>query len=1105
MTAMHSLVRRVAMAVGVAAVGVLGFTGSLLAQTGQVTGSVRNAVTGAPVYGAYVFVAQTRIGNVTGTDGRFTLSGVPAGPRTVSVRVIGFAPLSQEVDVQADQVTTLELTLEPRAVALSEVVVTGLVGATPKAKSPLSVEQLRGTDVPVRSENFAQALQGKVAGAAVVQGSGRPGEAPSVLLRGPTSIGASGRDQEPLYIVDGVILGSSVADIDALDIDRIEVLKGAAAASLYGSRAANGVIQITTKRGSQFADGAISYTARSTFGTTDLPGRFPLLQTHFWELNADGTRFIEGSGSRAGLECDFRGTPGWNPAEQCSGNPRLAGQTAGAGTRNQWNTFATNPWPRGTFDHVDRFFDGGSAQEYYVAASGRQGATNFHVSFSRNEDVGPMLGQEGFRRNNFRVNLDQVVRPNIQVSASAFYSRSEQAAFVEASGNPVFGLTRMMAGVDLASCEPASGKTGCLDDPVNLLLNVNPTNTESSNPLYELMVRDNAEMRGRFLGSANVRWSPITWFDVDGLVSYDRLDQDAVQLRPKGYRTIGSDATLNEGTLAMANAQRQALNASLTGSFRFQLSDRITNRTQVRYLFEQQDRDTSNTGGREFAVAEVHTLGNLNSDFLNATSNSQTIRADGYFFITNFDVYDRYIIDALVRNDGSSLFGADERRQWYGRVAAAWRVGEEPWFTVPAFDELKLRASLGTAGGRPSFAAQYETFSVAGGSIIPINLGNRGLKPEHATERELGVDFAMFNRFDASVTYATTSVDNQILAVPLPAYMGFGSRVQNVGTLESKTWELSLGARLIRTPSVTWSARLLFDRTRSTITALTVPDFRFGVGGQAFGNVFLARAGERLGTFYGPIPARSCADLPTGVTCDGFVVDENGYLVWVGTGSLSDNLWGTSSGLTSGIGQGILWGTPFAGMCTDRVSGQATNFCPLGNTMPDYTIGASTTLDWKGFSLYGLIEAVQGFEIWNQPLSWATFRRNIQMYDQSGVPAGEQKPLGYFDALYGGLGGLVPNGEFVEDGSFVKLRELSLRYRFSGAQLAQSGVLGLRGLQGIALAVTGRNLKTWSNYRGYDPEVGRAGGDVGSAALARVDGFNYPNFRTWTFGVEVTF
>jgi TonB-linked SusC/RagA family outer membrane protein len=1095
------LLRTDAAAALVVALGALLFAEPILAQeTGTVTGTVRSE-TGAPVFAANVDAQGTGIRSFTQQDGRYTLLRVPVGEQTIRVRVMGFAPATQSAVVRAGEVTTVDITLTPQAVALSEVVVTGAIGATERAKLPFTVDQLRAEDMPVTQPNIGTAIRAKVPGAQVVQGSGRPGAAPSVLLRGATSISASGRDQEPLYIVDGVILGSSVVDIDALDIESIEIVKGAAAASLYGSRAANGVVVISTQRGSGFADGQVRYTARSSVGISDIEGEFPLLKHHFWRMNADQTSFVRANGT----ECTFRGTPGWDPGNLCPGVMPLSGQAAGqfgGAAPSQWNTFATNPWPGGTFDHVDRFFDGGLFQEHYVAASGRQGATNFHVSFSRQDDEGVMLGQEGFRRNNFRLNLDQVVRPNVQVSASAFYSRSIQEGFPEGSGNPVFGLTRMMAGVDLTGCEPEGGVVpagSCLDDPDRLLLDVNPTNTESPNPLYELLVRQTETERSRMLASANVRYTPRAWADFDADVSYDRLEIEGSDLFPLGYRTL-SPANVNQGQLGIGNETREALNASLTASFRYDFSDNIVNRTRLRYLYERQDITGNSAGGFGFGVADVPTLSNLNQSNVTAGSFEQTVIADGYFIITNFDISDRYIIDALIRNDGSSLFGADERRHWYGRIAGAWRMGQEDWFDVPSIDELKLRYSYGTAGGRPNFAAQYETFSVAGGTIVPISLGNRDLKPEQAAEHEMGLDMGFAQRFDLTLTYARTDVDNQILSVPLPAYTGFSSRVMNVGSLRSQTWEASLGARLYQTPDFSWSARILYDQTRSVITQLDVPQFRYGVPGQNMGNVFVAREGERIGTFYGPIPARSCSDLPTSIAapCSEFVVDQNGYLVWVGAGgSLSDNAWGTTSP------DFLPWGTPFAGECAEDRTGAGRSFCPVGNTMPDYTVTFSTNVDWRGFSFYGLIDAVQGFDVWNQPLSWGLFRDNVGFMDQTGVPEADRKPIGYWRALYGGLGGLVANGEFVEDASFVKLRELSLRYRLTADQL--SGVPGLGGFAGMAFSVSGRNLMTWSDYRGYDPEVGRAGGATGSAALARVDGFNYPNFRTWTFGLELTF
>jgi len=544
------------------------------------------------------------------------------------------------------------------------------------------------------------------------------------------------------------------------------------------------------------------------------------------------------------------------------------------------------------------------------------------------------------------------------------------------------------------------------------------------------------------------------------------------------------------------------MNASITSLFRWQVSDQITNRTRLRYLYEIEDNTFNSTSGEQFGVAQVPTIGNTNPTTRTGSSSQSRIVADGYFLISSFDMYDKYIVDALIRNDGSSLFGADERRHWYYRVGGAWRMAQEDWFGMDGIQEFKLRYSRGSSGGRPRFTAQYETFVISGGVPIPVNLGNRNLKPEYSVEDEFGIDVSFLDRFAVSLTNARTTTENQILEVPLAAFTGYSSQVQNVGTLASNTWEASFDALLVRTPDFLWSVRALFDRTVSEITQLDVPDFRYGVGGQNLGNVFLAREGEKLGTFYGARAARSCADLPSDTSCNGFTVNDEGYLVWVGSGSLADPQWGTNS--TDQVrGASVPWGTPFRGECDDPSSGDRTIVCEVGNTSPDFTVSLSSTVDWRGLSFYALVDAVQGFDIYNQPMQWALFRSNIDILDQTGIPQDQQKPIGYYQALYGGLGGLQPSDVFVEDGSFIKLREMSVRYRMTQDQLSR--VPGLAMMSGLGLNISGRNLFTSTNYRGYDPEVGAPGGDTGSAAIARVDGFRYPNFRTWTFGVELTF
>ncbi len=341
--------------------------------------------------------------------------------------------------------------------------------------------------------------------------------------------------------------------------------------------------------------------------------------------------------------------------------------------------------------------------------------------------------------------------------------------------------------------------------------------------------------------------------------------------------------------------------------------------------------------------------------------------------------------------------------------------------------------------------------------------------------------------------------EDQILRVPAPGYTGFSAQWKNAGTLESNTFEASLNARVVDTGSFQWNTRLLWDRTVSTITELDASPFQYGVGGQGLGTVFYAREGEELGTFYGVHYATSCADLPEGMSCDGFTVNDDGWLVWMGTDP--NNTWGTVS-TDENVdvrGSPVMWGTPFAGECTDRSTGERTLFCPVGNSIPDYTISTSSTFSWKGLTVYGLVDAVRGFDVYNQPLQWGVFKGWAGLFEEHSE---EGKPIGYTDAWYG-VSGLQPSNVFVEDGSFVKLRELSVSYRIGPELLSNVPVLAR--FSSIGLNLTGRNLLTFTDYRGYDPEVGETGGDTGSAAIARVDGYQYPNFRTVTAAIELIF
>jgi hypothetical protein len=386
---------------------------------------------------------------------------------------------------------------------------------------------------------------------------------------------------------------------------------------------------------------------------------------------------------------------------------------------------------------------------------------------------------------------------------------------------------------------------------------------------------------------------------------------------------------------------------------------------------------------------------------------------------------------------------------------------------------------------------------VAGGAPSPVTLGNRALRPEHAREAEMGLDMVFLDRFDFALTYATATIEDQILNVPLPGYAGFSSQWRNAGTLASNTWEASLGGNLIRRGNFSWNSRVLWDRTRQEITHLDVPCYTSGIPGgaaQGFENAFYTCEGEAIGTFYGIRWATSLDELPEAANRSHFMVDNLGYVVYVGEGGhYRDGNWSATT--ISHAGRAYTWGVPI------RVLDETgLDVMPLGSTTPDFSWSLSNNFQLGGVQLYALLDAQQGFNVYNRGRQWAMRDRMAAEMDQGHLPEAERKPVGYFNPTLYAVNNL--NSHFVEDGSFVKLREVSLRYNLGGQNLAR---LGAPGIERVSLYLTGRNLLTWTDYTGFDPEVGFGGGSAGSAALNRIDAYNYPNFRTYTVGVELSF
>lgn len=1027
---------------------------------------------GNPLPGANILLEDYNLGAATNISGayRFTVSQKFLRGQEVELtaRYIGYYGKTERVVLSAGTVTK-DFALQEDILEMEAVVVTGLAEETKKVNLPVSVDRLSKEQVElVPAVSAVQGLQGKVASLKVVKGTGRPGDGAVINLRAATKIDLSGRDRslEPLYIVDGVIMTRGTVDIDALDIESIEVVKGSAAASLYGTRGANGVIQIKTRRGSELALGETTIRVRNEFGLNQIAKKVKLNKHHFYSINENGEY----------LDAD--------------GNVVSYGESAVDPDHIQDNVF-----PGKYYDHFDLYFDPGNFYTNTISLGQHSPTTNYRLSFANMQESGIMQFLDGYNRKNVRLNLDHKMRDNLNITMSAYYMFSKRDD-PETGVNPFYSLMFINPNINLEETDE-DGTYRIIPDE----------RTVEENPLYAMRYAEEEDERQRIMGSFSMIYAPLTWFNLEGNFSYDRLDQNSHEFYNKGYKHIDA-VGLDLGRYIKTNSFDQSINSSITASFNKDFGDLLT-RTKLRALYESDHYDYTYTRGDELPVKDVKDLGIVEGEKI-VNSTLHDIRALGYYFISSLSFKERYIGDIMIRRDGSSLFGEQQRWQTYYRASLAWRLSQEPWWFSSDINEFKLRASYGTSGGRPRFEAQYETFNVASGIVSKGNLGNKDLKPEHSAEFDFGVEMAFLNRFSLELVYAQNETKDQILLVPLAGYYGYSNQWRNAGTLKSKTFEANLQAFILRTRDMSWNAGFVFDRSRQKITEFDLPAYRTGPGA-----AFYVRADEDFGVMYGhkwmtskdelnshKAKASSATEETTGGLsqyADQFAINDDGYLVPVGAGNtwkdgIAKNLWLTKVDL-DGDGTGdVDWGIPIKYMTEED-----GDFHKIGNVIPDFNFGISNTFRWKGLTAYVLFDAQIGGDIYNNTRQWPYRELRHGDCDQAGKSDQTKKPFDYYSALYDVN---AVNSHFVEEGTYLKLREVTLQYSLDRARLNQVfGGYVARLFKRVTIGIVGRNLITWTNYSGWDPEVGE--GD--DPSIYRFDGFRYPHYRTFTGIFEFEF
>jgi len=478
-------------------------------------------------------------------------------------------------------------------------------------------------------------------------------------------------------------------------------------------------------------------------------------------------------------------------------------------------------------------------------------------------EQGSLEANDGYRNRSFRINLDHRLADDFTLSASAYHSRGYREMV---SGSPYFNLLSYSPEVDLGKKGP-DGKYLQQPDPMVAV----------ENPIWYQTTRDNEQRRLRTLANAQARYAPLPWLTFTGVLSYDRTDLTTELYTPKGTPLSLTGGNVSTGELRKTHNGVDALNGQISANLMHTFGD-LTARLNLAALQEREKNDFMMARGLDFYVPEVPSLDAAGTRYV--SSSLTEIRSTGYLAQTGLDYRGRYIGDLLIRRDGSSLFGPDERWQTYYRGAFAYRISQEPWFRIPGIDDLKLRYARGTAGGRPAFGDRFETWTVlSDGSVVRDALGNRNLKPSHTMEQEFGVDLMFLDRFAVQVSYVDQVTKDQLISVPTRAVTGYYSQVRNAGTMEGNSFEVTLEARLIETPDLSWHTSLVADRSRSRITEWGRSCYVTGLvkycGGHSMSDIW----GQRF--------VRSAEQLPAAAAAfaDQFEVNDDGFLVPVGAGN----------------------------------------------------------------------------------------------------------------------------------------------------------------------------------------------------------------------------
>lgn len=997
---------------------------ALNAQT--ITGTVTDAVTGDPLIGVNILLQGTDSGTTTNIDGEYTLN-VSSLEGSLLFRYIGYK--AKEVPIDGNQVINVELEED---IIMGEEFVVVAYGMQQSSLVTGSISRINRQDIEQSASlRVEQALQGRTAGVMVMQNSGQPGSGSTVRIRG---IGSTG-DSDPLYLVDGMPV-DNVDFISPSDIASIEVLKDASATAIYGARGANGVVMITTIEGSP-GPIQVSYNGytgfQSAWNRTDL-------------LNApDYMMIMNESFANDGRAIPF---------------PDIDERIADIGSGTDWQ------------DAV--FFDNAPMTDHSLRLSGGSETSTFMTSLSYRQQDGIVAeGKSNFERLTFRLNSDHQ-RGRLSYGSRLNYTNRTSRGI---DPNEEFGgVMARVANIDpVTPVRTEDGEFG--QSPF--------ASQEVVNPVAAIDIINSEFNQNRFVGGVYGRFEFTDRLSLRSSVDLDLGFGNNRSFTPR-YNLGGN--VINENT-SVFQEQSQSYTWQTTHVLQFQ--DNFRNHEySVLGGFELLDNRTEFLGGSAANLS----MESFDNAWLSTTTDEESMTNFGglalesiasYFTRLNYNYGGRYMFEGVLRVDGSSKFGPDDRWGVFPAFSVGWIISDEDFMSDAPFDFLKIRGGWGQNGsdniGQFSFTPRITTHAGYGfgrteRSVVtgayPGQIANPSLRWETSEQLSAGVESSFLNnRLYMNVDFYIKTTRGLLLSAPIPEFIGNAAPVVNGGTIKNEGIEVETGFRNV-TDNWSFDVSLTGTINRNEVTRIDNEEGRlFGAGvSTSMNNVAMAEVGRPIAFFWGYETNgifQNEQEIQNHVGPDGELIQPNaqpGDLIFVdrnGDGQITDE---------------------------DRTK--------IGSPYPDFTLGLNMNTGWRNFDLNMFWFGSFGNDIF----TGGTRRHDLNMPNWKGdvlerwteENPSTTHPRVTIDDPNGNF--RRPSDFFVEDGSYVRLQNISLGYTLPSDLVSRIGATRFR------VYLASQNLLTFTGYSGHDPEIGSQG-----ALNVGIDRNIYPQARSFSLGINLDF